>query len=201
MDPLIVTSIIVIVIVGGFLIGKYSVDGRSAAKKGSSVRPITSKKSEEEAFELALSRIGTYLRENVDRPLSGALNDRRLSLRRAAEDAVAAIADLNFFLADPSGDIDEDERSRVSLSRRLPYANPDGGHPLPNQRECPPGRGGQLRCPHNRSAHLLFETLPNQEEAPRSGGHNCESLTIALHAFILDLAESRGGPKKWRVQR
>jgi len=113
MDPLIVISVIVIVIVGGFLIGRYSVDGRSAVNKGSSVRPITSKKTEEEAFRLALSRIGAYLRENVDRPLSGAFKDRRLSLRRAAEDAVAAIADLNFFLGDPSGDIEEDDLTRI----------------------------------------------------------------------------------------
>ena len=57
---------------------------------------------------------------------------------------------------DPYGDIDEDERSRQSRRRRLPYAHPDGGHPLPSQRECPPGRGGQLQCPHNRSARLHF---------------------------------------------
>ena len=40
-----------------------------------------------------------------------------------------------------------------------------------------------------------------KESVPQDVEGNSNALTIALHAFILDLAESRGGPKKWRVQR
>ena len=65
------------------------------------------------AFRLGLSRIGAYLRENVDGPLAAAFKDRSLSLRRAAEEAVAAIEDLHFFLEDPAGEIGEDDLARV----------------------------------------------------------------------------------------
>lgn len=113
MEPMIVISILIIAVVGGFLIGKHSGEGRLVGKKGSSVRPITGAKTENEDFELALFRIGGYLKKNVDRPLSSALKDRQLPLRRVAEDAVAAIADLNFFLEDGSGEIDEDDLTRI----------------------------------------------------------------------------------------
>ena len=68
----------------------------------------------EEASRMALSRIGAYLRENVDVPLAAAFKDRSLSLRRAAEDAVAAIDDLHFFLDDPAGEIGEDDLTRIA---------------------------------------------------------------------------------------
>ena len=68
----------------------------------------------DEAFSLALSRIGSYLRENVDAPLAAAFKDRRLSLRKAAEQAVAAVDDLHFFLEDPSGEADDDDLLRLA---------------------------------------------------------------------------------------
>ncbi len=68
----------------------------------------------DEAFSLALSRIGGYLRENVDAPLEAAFKDRRLSLRKAAEQAVAAVDDLHFFLEAPSSEGAEDDLLRLA---------------------------------------------------------------------------------------
>jgi signal transduction histidine kinase len=81
---------------------------------GAPARSASGETSEAEAASrLALSRIGAYLRENVDGPLAAAFKDRSLSLRRAAEDAVAAIDDLHFFLEDPAGEIGEDDLTRI----------------------------------------------------------------------------------------
>jgi signal transduction histidine kinase len=81
---------------------------------GAPARSASGETSEAEAASrLALSRIGAYLRENVDGPLAAAFKDRSLSLRRAAEDAVAAIDDLQFFLEDPAGEIGEDDLTRI----------------------------------------------------------------------------------------
>jgi len=123
MDTVVVIVIAVIAAVGGFLIGrssakrsaKSSVGGGSASKTRSAVSQSGTKGGDVagDAFQLSLSRIGAYLRKNVDSPLSDAFKDRRLSLRKAAEDAVAAIDDLHFFLDDPSGDIGEDDLTRV----------------------------------------------------------------------------------------
>ena len=115
MSALIVVTVAVIAAVGGFLMGKRSGGRKSASKERSAGRGSADKGTdvEEKAFRLALSRIGAYLRENVDGPLASAFTDRRLSLRRAAEDAVAAIDDLHFFLEDPSGDVDEDDLTRI----------------------------------------------------------------------------------------
>ncbi len=127
MDTVVVIVIAVIAAVGGFLIGrssakrsarssvKSSVGGGSASKTRSAVSQSGTKGGDVagDAFQLSLSRIGAYLRKNVDGPLSDAFKNRRLSLRKAAEDAVAAIDDLHFFLEDPSGDIGEDDLTRV----------------------------------------------------------------------------------------
>ena len=81
---------------------------------GAPARSASGETSEAEAASrLALSRIGAYLRENVDGPLAAAFKDRSLSLRRAAEDAVAAIDDLHFFLEDPAGEVGEDDLTRI----------------------------------------------------------------------------------------
>ena len=89
----------------GFFIGRRT--GRTA---GDSIGETT---EADAAFRLGLSRIGAYLRENVDGPLAAAFKDRSLSLRRAAEEAVAAIEDLHFFLEDPAGEIGEDDLARI----------------------------------------------------------------------------------------
>ena len=78
-----------------------SVGAGSAASDGSS--------GPDEAFHLALARIGGYLRENVDAPLAAAFKDRRLSLRKAAEQAVAAVDDLHFYLEAPSSEVGEED--------------------------------------------------------------------------------------------
>ena len=99
----------------GFFIGRKS-GGTSGGSVGGA--PARSSRSggttdADAAFRLSLSRIGAYLRENVDGPLAAAFEDRSLSLRRAAEDAVAAIDDLHFFLDDPAGEIGEDDLARI----------------------------------------------------------------------------------------
>ncbi len=63
-----------------------------------------------EAYRMALSRIHTYLDANVDRPLRRGLAGSR-PLRSAVEQARAAVQDLGFYLADPSG-----ETSRHNLN-------------------------------------------------------------------------------------
>ncbi len=114
MNALIVVAVAVIAAVGGLLMGRRSGGGKPASKERSAVRASADNGTDvEEAFRLALSRIGAYLRENVDGPLASAFKDRRLSLRKAAEDAVAAIDDLHFFLEDPSGDVGEDDLTRI----------------------------------------------------------------------------------------
>ena len=127
MDTVVVIVIAVIAAVGGFLIGRSSAKSSAKSSAGSSVGGGSASKTRSavsqsgtkggdvagDAFQLSLSRIGAYLRKNVDGPLSDAFKDRRLSLRKAAEDAVAAIEDLHFFLDDPSGAIGEDDLTRV----------------------------------------------------------------------------------------
>ena len=112
MDALLVGGVAaVLALVVGFLLGRTVGGGRG---KGAGT-PLASRATveAEEAFRLALSRIGAYLRENVDAPLAAAFQDRSMSLRRAAEDAVAAIDDLHFFLEDPAGEIREDDLTRI----------------------------------------------------------------------------------------
>ena len=74
---------------------------------------------------------------------------------------------------DPYGVIDEDERSRAGLGA-IAFLTP------------------------TLMAGIRYRI---KESVPQDVEGNSNALTIALHAFILDLAESRGGPKKWRVQR
>ena len=99
----------------GFFLGRKTGRTRGGSIGGAPARSSPSGKTTEAdaAFRLALSRIGAYLRENVDGPLAAAFKDRTLSLRRAAEDAVAAIDDLHFFLEDPAGEIGEDDLTRI----------------------------------------------------------------------------------------
>lgn len=117
MDALTVGAVVgVVAAVLGFFLGRRMT--------GSSVRSIGAAPARsaspgeatdsDAAFRLALSRIGAYLRENVDGPLAAAFKDRSLSLRRAAEEAVAAIDDLHFFLEDPAGEISEDDLTRIA---------------------------------------------------------------------------------------
>ena len=99
----------------GFFVGRRT--GRTSGDSigGAPARSSPSGETTEAdaAFRLGLSRIGAYLRENVDGPLAAAFKDRSLSLRRAAEEAVAAIEDLHFFLEDPAGEIGEDDLARI----------------------------------------------------------------------------------------
>jgi signal transduction histidine kinase len=99
----------------GFLFGRKTGGTSGGSVAASQARPSQPDPSADvgEAFRLALSRIGAYLRENVDAPLAAAFKDRSLSLRRAAEEAVAAIDDLHFFLEDPEGEIGEDDLTRI----------------------------------------------------------------------------------------
>ncbi len=99
----------------GFLLGRRTGRTAGASIGGAPARSSPSGGSAEDdtAFRLGLSRIGAYLHENVDGPLAAAFEDRSLSLRRAAEDAVAAIEDLHFFLEDPAGEIGEDDLGRI----------------------------------------------------------------------------------------
>ncbi len=100
----------------GFFLGRIS--GRTSGGSTGGAPPRSSPSGgptdADAASRLALSRIGAYLRENVDGPLAAAFKDRSLSLRRAAEDAVAAIDDLHFFLDDPAGDIVEEDLTRIA---------------------------------------------------------------------------------------
>ncbi len=104
-----------VAVVVGFLLGRRS--GRAPGRTSGGAPARSSGSGEatgaDAAFRLALSRIGAYLRENVDGPLAAAFQDRSLSLRRAAEEAVAAIDDLHFFLEDPEGEIREDDLTRI----------------------------------------------------------------------------------------
>ena len=99
----------------GFFLGRRVGRTRGGSIGGAPARSSQSGTTTEAdaAFRLALSRIGSYLRENVDGPLVAAVKDRSLSLRRAAEDAVGAIDDLHFFLEDPAGEIGEDDLTRI----------------------------------------------------------------------------------------
>jgi signal transduction histidine kinase len=110
MDALTVGAVTAVVaVVVGFFLGRMT--GRSAG--GAPARSSAPGEATDAAFRLALSRIGAYLRENVDGPLAAAFQDRSLSLRRSAEEAVAAIDDLHFFLEDPAGEIREDDLTRI----------------------------------------------------------------------------------------
>ena len=104
-----------VAVVVGFFLGRKTGRTPGGGIGGAAARsPASSETTEADAaFRLALSRIGAYLRDNVDGPLAAAFQDRSLSLRRAAEDAVAAIDDLHFFLDDPAGEIREDDLTRV----------------------------------------------------------------------------------------
>lgn len=116
MDTLTVAVVAAVVaVVVGFLSGRMTGRTRGGAISGAPARSSASGETSEadEASRLALSRIGAYLRDNVDAPLAAAFRDRSLSLRRAAEDAVAAIDDLHFFLDDPAGEISEDDLTRI----------------------------------------------------------------------------------------
>ncbi len=99
----------------GFLLGRKT--GRASGGTGVGTPGGSASLGEtggaDAAFRLALSRIGAYLRDNVDAPLAAAFEDRSRSLRRAAEDAVGAIEDLQFFLEDPTGEIGEDDLTRI----------------------------------------------------------------------------------------
>ena len=99
----------------GFFLGRRSgrTSGGSMGRAPARSSPSGGTTEADTAFRLSLSRIGAYLRENVDGPLAAAFQDRSLSLRRAAEDAVAAIEDLHFFLEDPAGEIGEDDLARI----------------------------------------------------------------------------------------
>ena len=96
----------------GFFLGRKTRQTSSGSSGGAPARSASSSEADA-ASRLALSRIGAYLRENVDGPLAAAFKDRSRSLRRAAEDAVAAIDDLHFFLEDPAGEIGEDDLTRI----------------------------------------------------------------------------------------
>ena len=115
MEALIVGLVGVVAGLVGFSWGR-----KSRATSAGSIRETRARPSQADenadvaaAFRLALSRIGGYLRENVDAPLAAAFKDRSQSLRRAAEEAVAAIDDLHFFLEDPDGEIGEDDLTRI----------------------------------------------------------------------------------------
>jgi len=99
----------------GFLVGRST--GRTSGGSADGAPARSSRSGEiagdDTSFRLGLSRIGAYLRENVDGPLAAAFKDRSLSLRRAAEDAVGAIEDLHFFLEDPAGEVGEDDLARI----------------------------------------------------------------------------------------
>ncbi len=99
----------------GFFLGRRSgrTSGGSMGRAPAGSPPSGGTTEADTVFRLSLSRIGAYLRENVDGPLAAAFQDRSLSLRRAAEDAVAAIEDLHFFLADPAGEIGDDDLARI----------------------------------------------------------------------------------------
>jgi signal transduction histidine kinase len=116
MDALIVGGVAgTVAAVIGFLLGKRTGRPSGGTVAGAPARSSTSGETAEgdTSFRLGLSRIGAYLRENVDGPLIAAFNDRSLSLKRAAEDAVGAIEDLHFFLEDPAGEIGEDDLARI----------------------------------------------------------------------------------------
>jgi len=118
MDWLSMVSVIAVLVAAlvGFSVGRSGGRSRAATpgRVGSAPIPSDASSGREEAFRLALSRIGRYLRENVDAPLAAAFEDRRLSLRKAAEQAVAAVDDLQFFLEDPPGEVGEDDLLRIA---------------------------------------------------------------------------------------
>jgi len=118
MDLLSTASIIaaVVAVLVGFLVGRSSGRPKGGASRGGSSGFTASgvSSSADEAFYLALSRIGGYLRENVDAPLAAAFKDRRLSLRKAAEQAVAAVDDLHFFLQAPSDEVGEEDLLHIA---------------------------------------------------------------------------------------
>ena len=115
MDALTVGAVAAVAVVVGVFLGRRTGRTPGGAIGGAPARSSASGESAEAdaAFRLALSRIGAYLRDNVDGPLAAAFQDRSLSLRGAAEDAVAAIDDLHFFLEDPAGEISEDDLTRI----------------------------------------------------------------------------------------
>jgi len=116
MDALTAGAVVgVIAALVGFFVGRTTAKGSGRATGTAPARSPQSgdPTDADDAFRLALSRIGAYLRENVDGPLDAAFKDRGLSLRKAAEEAVAAIDDLHFFLEDPAGEVGEDDLTRI----------------------------------------------------------------------------------------
>ncbi len=113
MDGLSAVSVIAALVAAlvGFFVGRSSSRPKGGPARGAGSAPTSSPEGSgpDEACHLALSRIGGYLRENVDAPLAAAFKDRRLSLRKAAEQAVAAVDDLHFFLEAPSDEIGEED--------------------------------------------------------------------------------------------
>jgi len=113
MDGLSTVTVIaaLVAVVVGFFVGR----GTSGSKAGPSPARRSGSAGSgggsgpDEALYLALSRIGGYLRENVDAPLAAAFKDRRLSLRKAAEQAVAAVDDLHFYLEAPSDETGKED--------------------------------------------------------------------------------------------
>ncbi len=111
----VLVMVVVLAALIGFWVGRRSNRTRGSATAG---RPDVSSKRDQsglgEAYGLALSRIGSYLRHNVDGPLSAAFENRSLSLRKAAEQAVAAVDDLRFFLQDPTGGMAQEDLVKVA---------------------------------------------------------------------------------------
>ena len=128
MDTLIVGGVAAAVAaVVGFLVGRGIGRTSGGSTDGAPARssPSGETAGDDTSFRLGLSRIGAYLRENVDGPLAAAFKDRSLSLRRAAEDAVGAIEDLHFFLEDPAGQIGEDDLVRIVKEGHVGHENRD----------------------------------------------------------------------------
>ena len=110
MNELSAVAVMVVAASIGFWVGRRSIRTRGGARDG---RPDLASERDQggpgEAYRLALTRIAAYLRQNVDGPLSAAFQDRRLSLRKAAEQAVAAVDDLHFFLQDRAGEVVQED--------------------------------------------------------------------------------------------
>ena len=117
MNELLAVAAMVVVLAAliGFWVGCRSMRASGDATGG---RPDVASERDRsgpgEAYRLALARIASYLRQNVDGPLSAAFEDRSLSLRKAAEQAVAAVDDLHFFLQDPTGEVAQEDLLRVA---------------------------------------------------------------------------------------
>ena len=136
---------------GGAQGGKHPQPRRSSPGEAAQIREMRevlsrelareSRSQDDEAWK-ALSRIAQYLRHRVESPLLEGLDGGVEGLRRAADEALGAVEDLEFFLEDPpssgagnqepgpggSGG-DPGVRRAVNGSREGP--NPTGAHPGP----------------------------------------------------------------------